>query len=199
MPSPEPRRYLRYFASSLALFSVLIGAISMVQFAVSSAALGGAAPALGGLAPSVVRTLAPFVTGSSALVALVVWAQWRAPDELALPLRRELVQALLLVLPGYLCSVVVVAATAASLGAVAFGVPWSLQGAEPEALRATDFLLGAISTLIDFGVLWLLAARFLARLRASGYSLPAQLALAWAVTAVLRSVTGLLLSSVLPG
>ncbi len=191
-------RFCRYYAWLVLLLSLVVGVMAMTQYAVGLERFGGEeyAPRVLGLGAA--RSLGPAVSGTAALIALVLWAQILTPVGIQAQLPDVTRRALWVVVPGYLAATALVYGAGALLGALAFGVGLAQHGQPWRVLAASDLLFGVVSSLLDFGLLLWLARRLLGRLKATRSSLPAQLALAFAVTAVLRSALGYLVSSVLP-
>ena len=79
------------------------------------------------------------------------------------------------------------------------GVSWHAAQPVVASLTRTDWAVGAISALIDAGLIVFLAWRYLPRLQAGGSSLPMKLVLAWTFGTGLRMTVGLVGSLLLSG
>lgn len=191
-------RYCRYYAWLLLGLSLLVGVISMTQYAAGLARFGGEEYAPRVLGLGAVRSLGPAVSGSSASLALVLWAQILTPVGIRAQFPAVARRVLLAALPGYLASAALICGAGALFGSWVFGVGLAQYGALLEVLGPRDLLFGAVTSLLDLALVLLLAHRLLAPLKATRRSLPAQLALAFAVTAVLRSALGYIVALVLP-
>jgi hypothetical protein len=193
----DPCRFCRIYGVSLLLVAALMAAATALQFAVGLGKFGGIEYAFRAVALSAVRSVAPAAAGSALLLAFVLWAEKQSPAQLKLDFERVLRRALWVSLPGFL----VAALAALVMGAlmlVVFGQKLSQLLPGLGLLEPTDWVAGALSTVVDSGLISFLARRFLPRLHQSGFSLPLKLVLVITVSVPLRASVALMLASVLP-
>jgi Permease MlaE len=195
----DPCRFCRLYALSVVAFAALIGVVMAAQMGFGLRKFGGFEYIMPVIALSSVRSLAPGVTGSALLVAFVVWAHPLRLPELQSDLPRLLKRALLVTLPGFVAAVLVALGSGLVFAHLGLGVSWHAAQAALASLTRADWAVGALSALIDAGLIVFLAWRYLPRLQAAGSSLPMKLVLAWTFGTGLRMTVGLLGSLLLSG
>jgi hypothetical protein len=196
---PDSCLFCRVFAAAAALFAVLVGAATAAQLGLS---LGSGVDAHARLMPAVlsgvVRSLAPASTGSALLLAFVIWANPLPPARVEAELRAVQKRAALVLLPGYLGSVLLAFGAALVVAHLAFGVPWSAAPSVLAETRAKDWSIGGVGLAIDALLIVVLAQRYLARLQAGRASLPMKLVLAWTFGTGMRLCAAVVASLLLP-
>jgi len=194
----DPCRFCRIYALGVAAFAALVGAVLVGQMGFGLRKFGGHEYIMRVVALSSVRSVAPGVAGSALLLAFVVWAHPLPAAQLQAELPRFLKRGLLLSLPGYVVAMAIAVGVALVVCHLLFGVPWAAGRVALGSLRPSDWVAGALSTLVDAGLIALLAWRYLPRLQLGRASLPMKLVIAWTFGTGLRMTVGLLLSMFLP-
>ena len=185
------RRFWSSYAFALGAFSALLGAAT-------AAASLSAGPAGSRIVVSLLRASAPMAAGSALLLALTLWSEALPQVSLPRELDRATKQALALALPGYFFAALLAVGANFAVAAVA-GVPSRPLGAALAQVARQDLGVGLGCTLLDTGLIVLLARRFAVRLRATNASLPAKLIVIVTVTVPLRATLALLCAPFLPG
>ena len=197
--STDRCRFCRLYAYSVLAFAALVGTVVAAQMAFAVERAGDEALILPRIALSAVRSLGAGVTGSALLVAFVVWSHPIRPPELQAHLPRLLKRALLVTLPGFVVAVLVALGSGLVFVHLGSGVSWDAALQALASLTRSDWVVGAVSALVDAGLIVFLAWRYLPRLQAGSSSLPMKLVLAWTFGTGLRMTVGLVTSLVLPG
>lgn len=183
------------YALSLPPIALLLGLLLTWQ--VAFLAEPGRGPTSGAVLISLLRSVAPAANGSAVLIALLLWAHPLPPSSVQRELPAILKRVGFVCLPGLLAAALLSWAAAWSLGANLLELPARVFSAA--ALRRADLAFALLATLVDAAVIAFAAFRGLSRLQAARFSLPAKLALSWAVLFPVRAVVGLVLESALPG
>jgi hypothetical protein len=191
----DPCRFCRLYALSLPPIAVVLGLLLTWQAAVL--AEPGRAVAGGSVLVSLLRSVAPAANGSAILIALVFWAHPLSPSNIQAELPAISKRVGFVCLPGFLAAVLLSWAASWSFGLGLLELPASVFSTA--SLRRVDAGFALLATLADAAVIALCAWRGLSRLQAARFSLPAKLALSWAVLFPVRAVVGLVLESTLPG
>jgi hypothetical protein len=191
----DPCRFCRLYALSLPPIALLLGLLLTWQAAFL--AEPGRGLASGAVLVNLLRSLAPAASGSAVLIALVLWAHPLPPSSVHRELPAILKRVGFVCLPGFLLATLLSWAASWSLGMTLLELPARVFSAA--SLRRVDVAFALLATLVDAAVIAFAAWRGLWRLQAARLSLPAKLALSWAVLFPVRAVVGLVLESVLPG
>jgi hypothetical protein len=183
------------YALSLPPIAVLLGLLLTWQ--VAFLVEPGRGVGSGAVLVSLLRSVVPAANGSAVLIALVLWAHPLSPSNVQAELPAILKRVGFVCLPGFLAAVLLSWAASWSLAAGVLELP--ARAFSAAQLRRVDVAFALLATLVDAGVIAFVAFRGIVRLQAARFSLPAKLALSWAVLFPVRAVVGLVLESLLPG
>jgi hypothetical protein len=186
-------RFCKLYATALIAIASFLGVLQTVQFSVGLHKLGGLEYVWRVVLLSAARSNAPAANGSALLLALLLWSYRLSPQALATELPSKLKRGMLLSLVGYPVALLLLLLTSLPVGTVLFGAPLGTFWSALRSLRPSDWAIGYVSALVDALVIVLISWRALPALHRSKLSLPAKIAVAWAVLFVIRSMVGLAL------
>lgn len=184
-PEPDRCRFCRLLALCVLALATLFGALTTLQLLLT------AGPNLHKYAAQFlfhdgIRATAPAAGGSALVLALVLWAQPLSVQNVELQLKATLQRALMVALPAYLASVLVVSL-------IGFALLFRELDQGFGAVSWRDFWAGGRFAICDALLITFLARRYLARLQASGRSLPEKLIVVVTVTVGLRATLATIL------